>query len=173
MSYQTGPGLPERELPAWLAAAARRLGTFADGRVNYKRADLAPAVMCVLLVGDEFLLAKRGHGLADANGVWSIINGFIDEPKPVAAIAANELAEELGLTVDPAQIKVAPSILVSQNTEARDYIIFPCLVRLAQKPAIRLDREHTDYAWIKRPALDKYDFLPDLPLIIDTALGLK
>jgi hypothetical protein len=49
--------------------------------------------------------------------------------------------------------------------------VFPCLVSLAAKPEIILDRENTEYAWIKRVKLDEYDTLSDLPYAIDSALG--
>jgi 8-oxo-dGTP pyrophosphatase MutT (NUDIX family) len=173
MDYQVSAGLDLSELPGWLARAAKQFGTFPDGRVNYKNAPLAPAVMCVLKCGDEFLLAKRGYGLADANGVWSIINGFIDEVKPVAQIASQELREELGLELPAKQIRVAESLGVKGNGEKRAYIIFPCLATVETKPVIKLDREHTDFAWINRQQLENYQFLPDLPLIIDRALALK
>lgn len=172
LDYKIRPGIPESELPAWLDEAAQRYGIFADGRIDYTNASLAPAVMCTLKSGDEILLAKRGQGLADANGYWSLINGFIDENRPVAEIAANEFKEETGLIINPADIKIAPSYTMESQHEKRAYIIFPCLAVIDGKPAIKLDREHTAYAWIKREELENYHILDDLPVVVDAALGL-
>jgi 8-oxo-dGTP pyrophosphatase MutT (NUDIX family) len=172
MSYELSSGIDEKDLSAWLKDAAKKYGTFADGRVDYTHAPIAPTVMCTLKCGDEIFLAKRGYGLADANGYWSTINGFIDEDKSVAEIAANEFKEELGLTINPNIIKVAPSYTLTSQQEKRSYIIFPCLVMLDKKPDVKLDREHTEYAWIKRAELKNYHTLADLAEAIDRALAL-
>ena len=82
MGYRISAGIPESELETWLNEAAKRFGTFDDNRVNYKNADIAPIVMCTVLYKNKILLVKRGYGLADAEGYWSTVNGFIDELKP-------------------------------------------------------------------------------------------
>jgi ADP-ribose pyrophosphatase YjhB (NUDIX family) len=120
----------------------------------------------------EILLVKRGCGLADAEGYWSTVNGFIDEDKPVAEIASQELKEEIGLETSPQKIKVGPSYTVSNPKEKRRYIVFPCLIKLDAKPRVILDREHTDFTWIKRGELKHYHILDDTPHTIDAALNL-
>jgi ADP-ribose pyrophosphatase YjhB (NUDIX family) len=172
MSFTIESGIDENQLAAWLEEAGEKFGTFDDGRVDYTNADVAPIVMCTVVCGDEILLVKRGHGLADANGYWSTVNGFIDEIKPVAKQAQQEVLEELGLNVQPDQIKVAPSYTLANPKEKRRYIVFACLVTLAgPKPDITLNEENTDFAWIKRAELESYRTLDDLPYSIDTALA--
>jgi 8-oxo-dGTP pyrophosphatase MutT (NUDIX family) len=173
MDYVIKPGVPEAELSNWLKDAAQKYGTFKDGRVDYTNAPIAPVVMCTIKCGPQIFLAKRGHGLADANGYWSTINGFIDENKSVQEIAANEFLEELGLRIDPQIIKVAPSYTLKNELEKREYIVFPCLLILEKKPQIKLDHEHTEFTWIKRKELENYHILRDLPLVIDAALKLE
>lgn len=173
MTYQIRPGLAESELSGWLKEAAKKYGYYEGASVNYTKAALAPIIMCTVTAGNEILLVKRGHGLADANGYWSTVNGFIDQNMPVAEIAANELAEELGLKVSSEDIKVARSYTLQGDMEKRSYIVFPCLVKLSGKPEITLDWEHTDYAWIKRQDLTKYHILEDLAEAIDAALALS
>jgi len=172
MVYETSAGIPESRLSAWLKDAAKKYGTFNDGRVDYTNADSAPVVMCTIYCQDKILLAKRGTGLADAEGYWSTINGFIDEDKPVKQIAAQEFMEELGLDVDPKSVKVASSYTVQNPKERRSYIVFPCLVVLDKRPKIKLDWEHTDSVWIDRHELESYHILEDLPRVIDAALAL-
>ncbi|HVS78784.1 MAG TPA: NUDIX domain-containing protein [Candidatus Saccharimonadales bacterium] len=172
MNYTIGKGLEESELPVWLKQAAKKYGTFEDGRVNYTNAPIAPVVMCTLKFGDKILLAKRGHGLADAEGYWSTINGFIDENKSVSQIASQEFREELGLKLEPKSIKVAPSYKMKSQQEKREYIVFPCLAVIDYEPDIKLDYEHTEFKWIRREGLEKYHILDDLPLVIDSALKL-
>lgn len=172
MSYSLSEGISEAELEKWLKNAAEEFGTFDDGRVDYTHAHTAPTVMCTIVYNDEILLVKRGQGLADAEGYWSTVNGFIDEIKPVAHQARQEVGEELGLDVGLEQISVGKSYGLRGAKEKRRYIVFPCRVVLTKKPEIVLDWEHTDFAWIRRPELETYDTLDDLPYAIDTALGL-
>jgi 8-oxo-dGTP pyrophosphatase MutT (NUDIX family) len=170
MSYKISKGIPEARLAGWLEEAAQKYGTFKDKRVNYTKADIAPIVMCTVRCDDEILIVKRGYGLADAEGVWSTVNGFIDEPKPVSEQAQQELREELGLVVDTEQIAVRKSYTVQNPNAKRHYIVFSCLISLPIKPDIVLDRENTDYKWIKRAELEQYETLDDLSYAIDVAL---
>lgn len=127
--------------------------------------------MCTLVFSGKILLAKRGYGLADAEGVWSTINGFIDEDKSITAFAIQEVLEEIGLKIKPQQVKVADSYTLSNPQEKRNYIVFPCLIKLTSKPTIKLDREHTTYTWIERQELEHYETLDDLPYAVDAALA--
>jgi ADP-ribose pyrophosphatase YjhB (NUDIX family) len=173
MDYKISAGIAESDLPAWLKSAAIKYGTFKDGRVNYKAADIAPTVMCTVACGPEILLVKRGYGLADAEGYWSTVNGFIDEAKPLKNQVKQELKEELGLIVGDDVIQVRESYTLEGRKEKRSYIVFPCLVSLKSKPAITLNRENTEYLWIKRNQLESFDILDDLPYAVDVALGTK
>lgn len=173
MSFKITSGVEEAELPSWLAKALKQYGLYEGKAVNYTHADTAPIVMCTVVCGNELLLVKRGYGLADAEGYWSTVNGFIDEIKPVKEIARQELKEELGLKVRLNDIKVAKSYTLENPKEKRKYIVFACLITLETKPEIVLDREHTDYAWTTRAQLKDYEMLDDLPYAIDAALNLN
>jgi 8-oxo-dGTP pyrophosphatase MutT (NUDIX family) len=172
LSYKISAGIDESELAGWIKSAKKKFGVFSDGRVNYTDSDIAPIVMCTLVAENKLLLAKRGHGLADANGYWSTINGFIDSPMPVAEVAAKELLEETGIRISPSLINVAKSYTLTSDQEKRTYIVYPCLARLKTKPEIILDSEHTDFVWINRAELDNYHILDDLLEAVDAALGL-
>ncbi len=171
MGFRINDGISETELPKLLKDAADKYGTFEDGRVNYKEAEVAPIVMCVVRFDEEILLVRRGFGLADAEGYWSTVNGFIDENKPVVKQAIQELEEELGLKVGVEQLVVRRSYLLNNPKEKRQYIVFPCLATLPGKPKIKLDSENTDFAWVRRDDVESYEILDDLPYAIDAALG--
>ena len=173
MSYTIKPGISAAELPNWIKRAAKKLSTFEDGRVNYQNAEIAPIVMCTIVYKDKLLLVKRSSNLADANGFWSTVNGFIDEIKPVYQQVIQELREELQVVVDSSMIQVRKSYILKNPLEKRDYLVFPCLVLLAKKPKIILDSENTNYVWIKRAELIDYDTLDDLAFAIDCSLGQK
>jgi len=172
MGYQITPGIAEEELKDWLNKAAKKYGRFEDGRVNYTDALSAPIIMCTVKCGDLLLLVKRGYGLADAEGYWSAVTGFIDENISVAEITQKELKEELKLSISTNEIKVGASYTLKNEEGKNSYIVFPCLVELNTKPDIELDEEHTEYAWITRKQLDNYMTLDDLAYGIDQAIDL-
>jgi 8-oxo-dGTP pyrophosphatase MutT (NUDIX family) len=172
MSYKVSAGIKESELKSWLQKALKKYGRYGNTQaVDYTRANIAPIVMCTVLSGKEILLVKRGYGLADAEGYWSTVNGFIDEAKPVREIAKKEIKEELGVNVDAENIKISDSYTLHNPREKRKYIVFPCLITLPSKPEIVLNKEHTEFAWISRDKLESYHILEDLPLAIDKALA--
>jgi hypothetical protein len=79
----------------------------------------------------------------------------------------------LGLAVVTPDIKVGKSYTLRNPKEKRSYIVFPCLIMFKEKPNIKLDREHTDFAWIKRRELESYEILDDLVYAVDSALALQ
>lgn len=173
MSYTISPGIDESELKSWLEKALQKYGLYEGRGINYTHAKLAPIVMCTVVCREEILLVKRGYGLADAEGYWSTVNGFIDEIKPVREIACQELQEELDLTVPNGDIRVGHSYTVKNPKEKRLYVVFPCLVEVPSKPDIKLDSEHTEYRWVRREEVPRYHILEDLLHTIDAALSLK
>lgn len=173
MDFTISDAIDETELPKWLEDAAQKYGTFDDGRVDYTNSPIAPIVMCTIVHGEKMLLVKRGHGLADANGYWSTVNGFIDELKSPAEFAVQEIDEELGFKIKTTQVKTAPSYSVKGMKERRTYIVFPCLVKLDKEPKIKLNEENTDFKWIDRSELESFNILSDLPVAVDAALKLE
>lgn len=173
MTYKISAGIEENELKAWISEAYKKYGLYKGKYVNYTNADIAPVIMCTIIVGEEILLCKRAYGLADANGYWSTVNGFIDEIKSVNEFVIQEVREELGFSIDEGSIRVGKSFTLKNDKEKRSYIVFSCLVILKSKPLIKLDREHTEYTWIERNELGYYYILEDLPFIIDSALKLS
>lgn len=171
MPYKITKGIPESKLKSLIGVALKKYGLYQGKAINYTKADTAPIVMCTVLFGDEILIVKRGYGLADAEGYWSTVNGFIDEIKPVKEIAQQELREELNVEVETAAIKVAKSYTLTNPKEKRQYVVFSCLVILSSKPDIVLNRENTEYKWIKRDELESFHILDDLPYAIDKALS--
>lgn len=171
MSYKISQGLDENDLSDWLDEAAAKYGKFDDGRVDYTEADIAATVMCTLRCGDKILLVRRDKNVSDAAEYWSTVNGFIDEKKPIAEVAQQEIKEELNVNVDVSNIIVRKSYTLENPKEKRKYIVYPCLVELNELPEIALNVENTEYAWVSLPEIETFDILDDLPYAIDSALG--
>lgn len=172
MDYTISKGLPIAELPVWLTEAAQRLGSYPDGRVNYSKASEAPIVMTTVSSQNKVLLLKRSDKVGDAQGYWSIVNGFIDKNIPVKEVAVKEISEELQVVADSSEIKAGVSYRLRNKYEKRAYIVFPCLLSLPRQPQITLDQKHIDYRWVDRSEVENFHILTDLPYAIDQALAL-
>lgn len=61
----------------------------------------------VLLVRDSQLLMLRRAGTGWCDGQWSVPAGHVEPRETVVAAAAREAAEETGLILDPARLRIA------------------------------------------------------------------
>lgn len=63
-------------------------------------------VHVMLVRGDELLLARR-EGTGYGDGLWHLPSGHLEEGESVTAAAVREAAEEIGVTIDPADLTFA------------------------------------------------------------------
>lgn len=148
------------------------LPRFDDGRINFTGVRKAPVLNVVVWCDDEILLVKRSQKVSAYQGLWNGISGFIDEPKAVEDFARQELSEELGLPVtDIKNIIVCRPYEVDDRDIDRTWFVYPVLAELKQKSEIKLDWEHTDYAWIKPEQLKDYECVKDFDKSVHLALS--
>lgn len=67
--------------------------------------NVAVAVALLLRVGGDLLFARRAH--APAAGLLDFPGGFVDPDETLEQAMVRELAEELGMEVDPAALRYA------------------------------------------------------------------
>lgn len=157
-----------------MADIANDLPKFEDGRIDYTHADRAPVINSAVFYGDELLITKRSEDLHFYPGLWNGVSGFIDELKPLEEIVVKEIEEELSVSSQLiTRIAVGDVIERKSSKHDRIWMIFPILVELKEKPDIKLDWEHSDYAWIKPEELERYEILSDFKNVVDQALKLK
>ena len=153
---------------------AKDLPRFPDGRIDYTHAKRALVINSVVVYGEEILILKRSEKLTYYPGLWSGISGFIDEIKPIEDIVKKELTEELGISIDIIQqIRMGEVIELPSSKHDRVWMVYPILVELNQKPAIKLDWEHSAYAWIKPGELKGYEILSGFDKVVTQALQLR
>ncbi len=139
-----------------------------DGRVNYHGAPIAPVLNCIVRRGEEILLLKRSERVSAYGGFWHTVAGFLDTPgQSVRAQAIQELNEELGLT--PGSLKtlsLLPSFPVYDAQLRRVWRIYPVRAEVEGDPPIQLDWEHTEYRWVRREDLPRYQTIPSLAHVL-------
>lgn len=110
-------------------------------------------LVAAVLVHDEsagrVLLLQRGPGSKFAPLCWDLPSGKADKGESITAAAARELAEETGLTVDPASLTIAGIIHGARGVEAPNG--FLTVIFAARKwegePVNAEPRKHARVAW--------------------------
>jgi 8-oxo-dGTP diphosphatase len=146
---------------------------FEDGRINFTGVQKAPVLNAVVYWDGKILLLKRSHKVSAYRGLWNCVSGFIDQPRPIADFARQEVSEELSINdIEIRAIKLAEPYEVDDRSIDRVWVVYPVLVELGCEPHIKLDWEHTDHAWIKSGDLSKFDHVIDLEKSVARALNL-
>lgn len=64
-----------------------------------------PIVAHVFLLRDGAILLQRRHGTGFADGEYGLVGGHIEGGESIRATAARECREEVGITLDPADLQ--------------------------------------------------------------------
>jgi len=148
------------------------LPRFPDGRINYTGCVRAPVLNCVVRYQGQVLLLQRSDKVANYKGYWNFVAGFLDYVKPLEEKALDEVTEEIGITNDDVQsVRCAEPYEVFDSNLKKTWIVHPVLVDLKRKPDVKLDWEHTNYAWILPTELSKYEVVIKLEESLKRALG--
>ena len=125
-------------------------------RVAVKRKFKA-AMATVINEGKKVLLLKRSR---DSNWMpekWAIPGGHIEEGESSKDAAIRETKEETNLDISNIrELKKQEQVIIYYSD--------------SQSGVIRLDFEHTDWAWVSYDELDNYDTTPGLKKIVRMAL---
>ncbi len=136
----------------------KKLPKFDDGRINYHDSDEAPVITVFLSYNDEILLFKRSNKVATYHGKWNAIAGYLDEIKPIRYKVLEEIKEETSLTEkDIETIHIGKAYKLRDEEIEKTWFIQPVLVKLNHKPKIKIDWEHTEYKWIRKEDINKFD----------------
>ena len=140
-----------------------RLPKLPDGRINYKKSDVALVVTVFVKRGDKILLLKRSDKVGTYKGKWNAVAGYIDEFKSIKEKILEELEEEIGISEnDISSIKIGQPYEFVDEKINKKWIVVPALVELADDVSIKLNWEHVEYRWVKREEIKSYDVVPNL-----------
>jgi 8-oxo-dGTP pyrophosphatase MutT (NUDIX family) len=134
-----------------VAAALRRFE-----RRPQHRPDLKAAAVAITLIedGPAFLLTRRARSLRGHAGQWALPGGRADPGETPGEAARRELAEELGLTLDPE----SELGMLDDYATRSGYVITPVVLWAGAEPQLRPNPDEVGALY--RVPLDELDVEP-------------
>lgn len=90
---------------------------------HYDPFKVIPAVLVAVMKGDEVLLAKR-HNTSYMDGWYGLPGGHLEASETVQSGASREVAEEVNIKVEPADLELFQIYQNDQPNTKRQYIGF-------------------------------------------------
>ena len=116
------------------------------------------AAMVVVLNDDKkVLLLKRSVSSNWMPEKWAIPGGHIEKGESPKDAALRETKEETNLTLEDVD-----------KLQEREQVIIFCSV--CHSGEVKIDFEHTDWAWVSYDEIDNYDITPKLKQTVKLAL---
>ena len=119
--------------------------------------DVKASIVIVINENKEVLIVKRFPESWWMPNKWGALGGLVDPGETYEQAAYREVKEECGLTLH----NLFEFVTVNQI-----HIYYST----SYEGDIKLDFEHTDWAWVSTKDLNKYDTTPDLEVRIKQAL---
>jgi 8-oxo-dGTP pyrophosphatase MutT (NUDIX family) len=128
------------------------------------RPDLKPAAVGITVVADggAFLLTRRAATLRGHAGQWALPGGRTDHGEPPGEAARRELAEELGLVLDPD----AELGLLDDYATRSGYLITPVVLWAGTDPPLRPNP--VEVAEVHRVPMELLDVDPRFLTIVES-----
>lgn len=114
-----------------------------------------------LVCGDEILLGKRcelwnGEPIPLA-GYWSIFGGSLEKKESTMSCAIREIKEETGLKIELSELIYIQDLLnESEDGSCTQFTVY--FVDSKVKPDIKLNDEHTDFAWFNINEIENFPY---------------
>ena len=140
------------KIPPEVNRLSRALPRFPDGRINYTSATEAVVVDCYVLRQEELLILKRRNQIAGSMTPWHVVAGYLDQACTLRQKALEEVVEETGVTQICSMEAIAPYV----HVDVKAWTVYPVAVRIFPGSEIRLNEEHTEFAWIKPNRVSEY-----------------
>ena len=111
---------------------------------------------------NKILLLKRAPDKKVEPGKWGVPAGRIHENESKLEAALREMHEETGINLKAGDLRYLSEIPVRYPGFDFNFHIFRCdMDTFPVQPSIRLNREHTDYAWADLFGLESWDLMMD------------
>jgi len=131
-------------------------------------------VTCLLENNGEILILKRSEEVGTYQELWGGVAGFVEEDEDPRETAVKEIKEEAGIEKkDLLLVKKEDAIKFTDlyGDKLYDWIVYPFLFHIKDRDKIQIDREHTEFRWVKPSELKKYDTVPRFKEIVLKIFG--
>jgi len=109
------------------------------------------AAAYLLLIKDNKVLLLRRFNTGWSDGMYTLAAGHLEEGEPVTAAMSREAKEEIGITINPADLHV---VHVAHRNSATNYIDFYFTVSAWQGEPVNAEPDHCDdVQWFPLDAL--------------------
>jgi len=107
---------------------------------------------------NKLLIVKKSPSEKIDGGLWTVPGGKVKPDEPVINAAKREVKEEVNL-------RIINCFWIGEDVFFSGGMWFHgehFLTRLKKAGKIRLEKNLTDYAWITKSDIDKYDYHPNI-----------
>ena len=135
---------------------------------------MTKVVTCLLENNGEILILKRSEKVGTYHELWGGIAGFVEENEEPQETAVKEIKEEVGIEKkDLLLVKKEDAIKFTDlyGGKLYDWIVYSFLFHIKDRDKIQIDREHTEFRWVKPSELKKYDTVPRFKEIVLKIFG--
>lgn len=124
-------------------------------------------VTSFLVNNDKLLLLKRSNKVKTMKGLWAGISGIIENDESPLKRAKIEIFEEVGIPEEKIKlIKKGKQLRVnSPQYKNHEWEVFPFLFKV-ENPVIKLNWENSEFKWIKKEELTKFQTVPSLDKVL-------
>jgi 8-oxo-dGTP pyrophosphatase MutT (NUDIX family) len=131
-------------------------------------------VTCLLENNAEILILRRSEEVGTYRELWGGVAGFVEDDEEPQETAIKEIKEEAGIEKkDLLLVKKEDAIKFTDLYEDKlyEWIVYPFLFHIKDRGKIQIDREHTEFRWVKPSELKKYDTVPRFKEIVLKIFG--
>jgi 8-oxo-dGTP diphosphatase len=107
----------------------------------------------------RILLARRSERVGSFRGRWAGISGYLEDPTPFDQ-AVREVREETGIEASALELRSSGRLVYARDG-GRIFVVAPFRFR-TKVEAVRLDWEHTEFAWVEPSQIRRLDTVPRL-----------
>lgn len=105
------------------------------------------ARIVVLTSNGEVLLMQRSASDRKGASEWEVPGGSVETGEDHIASAQRELAEEVGISVNPSDLSLVHVYSGDFGHGQRNLLFF--VLAVDAKPPVKLSHEHDDYQWVR------------------------
>ncbi|RNJ80412.1 MAG: NUDIX domain-containing protein [Nitrosopumilus sp. H8] len=112
---------------------------------------------------DKILILRRS-AMVGMSGLWAGVSGMIEDGEEPLCRAKTEILEETGMAEEDIRLVRSSEMMIIGSGDHR-WEVFPFLFE-ASEHRIRLNWENSEYRWIGRDELGRYETVPDLQRVL-------